>query len=390
MTEDMQSLLLVSQAVGNSSRAERHILSRIVIPVEVASRYDELPKGHIWWVEKTVRSFYLRAKLYVNEATVERELKSGLRRAVWHLDTIRSERITWPGTQRREGNVTKSLAGVVLDTLGGLAFTPVTAELDMQLEEGRLSISDQSFRFEHATRMLRQLFAKTKSYLPLATVPPLSWCQAIHYARAYFAREELISVSGRDPYEVAAAVLAGYAEMPEKTTGVEHMDDLPAAEIVEFTELDEEHLGYIERRWKRDSEPSSKFDKLEIKTKRHQQILQLLARHVRAEGLRPTYNRHVDLRIEGKYADVLFEVKTADTLNFQDQVRRAVGQLLEYRYRYKRYNVGRDIKLATVIEAGASVEQYEFARSFLSDLGIAMVLWKPDTALFDGLVEVLS
>lgn len=390
MNEATLSLLLVSQAVENPSRAGRHILSRVVIPVEVASRYDGLPKGHIWWIEKAGRSFYLRAKLYVTEATVERELKSGLRRAVWHLDTIRSERITWPGSRSREGNVTKSLAGVVLDTLGGLALTPVTAELDSHLEEGRLSISEQTFRFEHATRMLWQLFAKTKSHLPLANASSLSWCQAVHYAHAYFAREELISISGCDPYEVAAAVLAGHAKMPDKTTSIEELDNLPVAEIIEFTELDEEHLGYVERRWKRNPESSIKFDKLEIKTKRHQQILQLLAGNVRAKGLRPTYNRHVDLRVEGKGTEVLFEVKTADALNFQQQVRRAVGQLLEYRYRYKRYNKRREIKLAAVIEAEASIEQYEFARGFLSELGIAMVLWRPKTSLFEGLSEVLS
>jgi len=390
MNEDIQSLLLVSQAVGNSSRAGRHVLSRVVIPVEVACRYDGLPKGHIWWIEKTGRSFYLRAKLYVTEATVERELKSGLRRAVWHLDVIRSERITWPGTKSREGNVTKSLAGVVLDTLGGLAFTPVTAELDGHLEEIRLSISEQSFRFEHATHVFRQLFAKPESRLPLANALSLSWCQAIHYAHAYFAREELISIAGCDPYEVAAAVLAGYAKMPDKSPIIEEIDTYPIAEIVEFTELDEEHLGYVERRWKRNPESFIKFDKLEVKTKRHQQILQLLARNVRAKGLRPTYNRHVDLRVEGNGSEVLFEVKTADALNFQQQVRRAVGQLLEYRYRYKRYNKRREIKLAAVIEAEASVEQYEFARGFLSELGIAMVLWKPKTSLFEGLSEVLS
>ena len=178
--------------------------------------------------------------------------------------------------------------------------------------------------------------------------------------------------------------------MPDKLPIIEEVDTYPIAEIVEFTELDEEHLGYIERRWKRNPESSIKFDKLEVKTKRHQQILQLLARNVRAKGLRPTYNRYVDLRVEGNGTEVLFEVKTADALNFHQQVRRAVGQLLEYRYRYKRYNKRREIKLAAVIEAEASVEQYEFAHGFLSELGIAMVLWKPKTSLFEGLSEVLS
>jgi hypothetical protein len=106
--------------------------------------------------------------------------------------------------------------------------------------------------------------------------------------------------------------------------------------------------------------------------------------------LRPTYNLHVDLRVECKKHDVLFEIKTADSHNFQEQVRRAVGQLLEYRHRYKGRNGGRSLRLAAVIEAGASAQQNEFARGFLRDVGITMVMWKPDTSQFDGLHEVLG
>lgn len=390
MSNEGQPLLLTSQSVRGSSRVERHLLSRVIIPIEVAARYDGLPSSHIWWVEKTGRRFHLRAKLYVAEATVERELTSGLRRAVWHLDTVRSERITWPGTKRR-GDVTRSVAGVTFDALGRLTFTQISADMDSTLEECRLSILERVLTFDHAATVLRRLFSKVGVTVIRGDILPLPWNQALHCAHAYFAREELVGIRGCDPYEVAAAVLAGYREMPRKpTAGLGDPNDLPATEVVEFAELDEEHLGYVERRWGRHSHASPNLEKLEIKTKRHQQILQLLARHVRAKGLRPTHNRHVDLRVGVEGSEVLFEVKTADALNFQEQVRRAVSQLLEYRYRYKTYCAGRQVKLAAVIEAGASSEQYEFARGFLSDLGIAMVLWKPDTVLFDGLAEVLA
>lgn len=390
MGNEGQPLLLVSQSVRGSSRAERPLLSRVVIPIEVAERYDHLPTSHIWWVEKTGRRFNLRAKLYVAEATVERELTSGLRRAIWHLDTTRSERITWADT-RKQVNVTSSLTGVTFDALGRLALTPISADLNRRLEGCRISVLEQVLTFEDALRVLRRRFSKIKDTVFRGDNPPLPWNQALCCARAYFAREELVGMRGYDPYEIAAAILAGYTEMPRKvTTNFRDPGDLPTAEIVEFTELDEEHLGYVERKWGRHSEVIGNLDKLEIKTKKHQQILQLLARHIRAKGLRPTYNRHVDLRVGIKDSEVLFEVKTADALNFQEQVRRSVSQLLEYRYRYKTYCAGRQIILAAVIEAGASSEQYEFARGFLSELGIAMVLWRPDTVLFDGLADVLS
>jgi len=366
------------------------LLSRVVIPVEVASKYNYLSKRHIWWVEKVGRSFQLRAKLYVAEATVERELKSGFRRAVWHLDTIRSERITWPGTKGRGGRIGTSL-DVVLDNLGGLAFTSVPIQLDRRLEDRRLAISEQVLGFENAARTLRRLFSETRSQIPAVTPSSSSLEQALLYVHAYFAREELVGVSGRDPYEVAAAVLAGYAQMPdEKRTSITSLSCLPAAEIFEFTELDEEHISFVERRWRRNSEAFCRSDKLEVKTKRHQYILQLLARYVRLKGFRPTYNRYVDMRIKVKHDEVLFEVKTADALNFQNQVRYAVGQLLEYRHRYTRHSIGRKIRLAVVVEASASDEQYEFARGLLSELGITMVLWGPNTALFEGLDEVLA
>jgi hypothetical protein len=389
--EGEMPLLLVSKDVRSSSHVNRHMLSRVVIPVEVASKHDRLPKGHIWWVEKAGNNFQLRAKLYVTEATVERELRSGLRRAVWHLDTIRSERITWPGTRKQGGKVGDSLGGVVLDNLGGIAFTSVPLRLDKELEKRRLSICESALGFDQAARTLRQLFAKTRSHTPAINVLNISLEAALHFVHAYFAREELVTIYGQDPYHLAAAVLAGHSQIPNDIdlSSVE-TDSSSLPETAEFIELDEEHLSYVEKRWSSELAGTVASHKLEVKTQRHQQILQLLARNVRSKGFRPTYNRYVDLRVEGSKHEVLFEVKTADQANFQEQVRTAIGQLLEYKYRFSKRSSGRKVKLAAVIEASASIERYEFARGLLSELGIAMILWMPNTSLFEGLAEVLE
>ena len=387
LNETAQPLLLISRHARGFSRSERQPLFRVVLPWKAASVYGRPPKAHVWWIERAGQLFHIKAKFYVEAVTLEKELKSGQQRTVWHLSTLHSERIAWTGTQRRELNVTELLAGLPGVTSDGIALIPAPVALDGALETRRVSVAESVLKFEQAVPRLRRLFARTKNQISSPIPADLSFRQAYSHVRMWYAREELIRITDCDVYELAAAVLIGLSSVPDKDD--QAFEEPAASTAINFAAIDEQQLDSAERNWKEHSEGFFHLDKLEAKTKRHQQMLKALARVVRSKGFCPTYNLHVDLRAECRGHDVLFELKTADSHNFHKQVRRAVGQLLEYRYRYRGLNGDKSLKLAAVIEGGVSAEQHEFARGFLHDVGIVMVLWKPDTSQFYGLNEVL-
>lgn len=387
LNETTQPLLLISRDATRLSNSERSRLFRVVLPEEVASVYVHQPDAPVWWIERAGRTFQLRAKLYVNAVTLEWDLDSGQRRTVFHLNTLRSERIAWPNTRRRELNVTELLTILPGATSDNIALIPASNRVNDALEVRRVIVAEKVLKFEQAVPVLRRLFAKTKNQVVSPPSPDLSFRQACRHVRMWYAREELIRIPDGDAYEIAAAVLVGLSCVPDKND--QAFEESTVSTPIDFVAINEESVGCGERMWRKDSDAFLHLDVLQAKTERHQQILKVLARVLRGNGFHPTYNLHVDLRVECKEYDVLFEIKTADSCNFKDQVRSAVGQLLEYRYRYKELNGGKLLRLAAVIEAGATAEQHEFARGFLRDVDIAMVLWKPDTVQFDGLNEAL-
>ena len=130
--------------------------------------------------------------------------------------------------------------------------------------------------------------------------------RAIELVCCYFAREELIGISGHSPYELAAAVLAGYSNVPGYSTHAK-TSSFPILSIEDnrFASMDNLQNETVSETVGRGPAvfPTGR-EVLELKTERHQYILRLLAQHIRAQGLLPTYNRKVDLRTQCKERDV--------------------------------------------------------------------------------------
>lgn len=390
----MQNLLLSSPNIAGHSRCRRYPLVKVVLPAEFSDSHNYVPVGNIWWIEGQGENFSLRAKLHVEGVALERELLSGNNQLVWYLSPIRSERVTCPGSKHnKESNVTKLLRSFKVQVRGGFTLAPIPDDLDRQLDECRLNVSANLWRFDIAARTIRPRIdqAKAKWEIPAFNLSTLSFEQALHLIRAYFARDELVRIQDYDAFQVAAAILMGYQKMPNEFVACEERPkSLTCTQNDDFQELDDENLAFNEYMHIKQTFQHSLEEPLDLCTKHHQEILQVLARQVRLRGLSPTYNRFVDLRVERQYDEIFFEVKTTDEGNFGDQVRRAVSQLLEYRFRYKGQTGGKPIRLAAVLEANASYQLYQFTRDFLADLDIMMVLWDPKTQHFHGLDQALQ
>ncbi|MBK1666667.1 hypothetical protein CKO28_01235 [Rhodovibrio sodomensis] len=66
----------------------------------------------------------------------------------------------------------------------------------------------------------------------------------------------------------------------------------------------------------------------------HEHLVAELSRLFRDHGFQPEESVHVDLFVQLKWAPAIFEVKTLTASNETAQMRKAVAQLLEYRFRY--------------------------------------------------------
>ncbi len=383
-----QPLLLITQSMLGHPSVTRAPLDRISLPIAVGARNENPPTAHVWWVERHKQSLRLRARCHVINASRGDGLDMQRRQLTWHLDVTTSERITWPGTgQSDKSNVTHLVGGIVPAVGNGVVLLPIADNLDVALERRRQEISTDVLSLDHARRALRRLFQHTALYLAAAE-PIFSFEQAWCRVHAYFAREELVSIAGHDPYAVAAAVLAGCREVPSVVAEEVDVDEAVLCQDDGFSELDEQQIDQLDP-WHVERQVPLDLALLEYEARRHQQIVKALAQQVRDRGFLPTYSKHVDLRVGCPYDDVLFEVKTTNPANFLEQVRRAVGQLLEYRFRYRRPDTERQLCLVAVLEASASTDRHEFVRQFLADVSITTVFCDPNSFEFDGLDYLL-
>jgi hypothetical protein len=92
-------------------------------------------------------------------------------------------------------------------------------------------------------------------------------------------------------------------------------------------------------------------------------------------SLEPMTNRHIDLVVDSADISVVFEMKSCSLNAIRGQIRRAIGQLLEYRYLY------RD-NLKSLVVACAVVERKPRGRltwliGYVESLGIGLI-WKND------------
>lgn len=105
----------------------------------------------------------------------------------------------------------------------------------------------------------------------------------------------------------------------------------------------------------------------------HQALEQLVADAAIASGLQPRCTVNVDMLLETEHGHVLLEMKSCTQRNYHGQIRRAISQLLEYRFIY-REGLGEDATLAIVAETAPPQSKF-WLIDYLSSLGI-ILMWR--------------
>jgi len=101
----------------------------------------------------------------------------------------------------------------------------------------------------------------------------------------------------------------------------------------------------------------------------HDTLIKKLSEHFNSLGFSSRADKNsVDLMVEGDSRKILFEVKTTTPRNISKQIRLAVGQVLEYKFRLEE-DVDLAIVITTVLEADSPFVK------FLHSLGISLVCW---------------
>lgn len=106
---------------------------------------------------------------------------------------------------------------------------------------------------------------------------------------------------------------------------------------------------------------------------RHQFLERAISDLCIAHGLKPLKNKHIDLYVQAGSISVAFEMKVS-ALGMVRPVRRAIYELLEYRFVY-RHELASEVRLCVVAERQPAGIDGRWLLSYMEDLGIG-VIWR--------------
>lgn len=380
----LSSALITHSIPRKYNPPTRAPLLNMVLPMSIIiDEQVEAPTKHVWWIEQRGRSYFLRAKIHIVGVSIEHEIDRDLRYVKWHLDTTYSERITW---QKCVENPCSNITEIIspyrhAKTLPTLHY--LTQEIENQLENRRLRVFNEVPSFSKAISELQ----RTIRTLPLSEIKNKSFQELFDYLHIYFAREELANIPGHDPYLVSAAFLHGAKSPTDIEAFSRQLDNRKPSPCCLLEEFRDDYLTYSE--WCNFIQEVDTHNLAE-KTRSHQTLVGMLAKYIRQIGLTPLYNLYIDVYADTCSTSFIFEVKTVESGNFLAQIRKAVGQLLEYRFRHRSIIENRLAKLVVVIEAyDIKSEQIQFAFQFLNDIGIELIVWQGKYLEFRKHIEEL-
>ena len=358
-------VVITRRIAGSNIHSRREPLSRLVLRGRLADAWSNCFARKAWWVELDCGRQYLRAVVHVRDTHLENAERS---RLLLIADPIDSERITWS-----EGRT--AVCGRVELGCDEAGIYPLDYRSEAVLESTRLSAA-ASATLQNAEGRLTRLFRET-----IGTRPPWTWhttehTEKVRYVRDYFARAELFDVNGVDPFVLAArSISASRAERMDN--GVDAMNPFGVIDLDRLTR----------EKWKAGVGEAT-LDALEASTAKHQRIVRELCDVLLRCELEPQANSHVDVAVLTSALAVFYEVKTATSSNFGHQVRAAIDQLLEYRFRFNQTKATPVVRPVAIVEHAAEEADVSFARRFAASVGVDLVLWEGG-GQFDGLERSL-
>lgn len=189
----------------------------------------------------------------------------------------------------------------------------------------------------------------------------------------FLIRYKLNALLNASPEELSALEFGGTYE--------ESDDLLP---VIELPEGSSESESSDFRTWDRKPSARHKLVRAVVETDpaalerangQHFMLEKRISQMCKERGLIPKTNKHVDLMVSSADASILFEMKSCSIAAVRGQLRRAISQLLEYRYIYRR-TLNKNVRMCIVLErkprGGAS-----WLLGYVESLDLGLI-WKND------------
>ena len=130
------------------------------------------------------------------------------------------------------------------------------------------------------------------------------------------------------------------------------------------------------------------MDKTKKAEETHQQITRELCGVLRSHDLCPLYSRSIDLAVCVQKKLFIFEIKSANEKNFENQARGGIIQILEYKLAMD--GLKNKASPVLVISSISSPAREEYIRTLAKSVGVAMVSHNPSPSeKFSGLEDLL-
>ena len=286
---------------GGRTRVSR----QLAVPFELDS--PSIPTT-VWWIEHLAGRDYLR----LCGAPTARARRDSPDRVVYRA-ADGFELVSRPGG--RSSAVDVSSVFPSSEPLGVEVDHRATGDVIQALGRARAAAARTTITWSSAEAGMR-------ARLHSRTWPRVrNFTEAHRVIRSEFATEELIRPAGEDPHTFAARIL---------------LASQPWGRAATFSTLSSKAIRQLAGGIPMSIGP-------EPRTAEHQALLGRLVGAIESHGLQATYNVFVDARVIGGGRQLLFEVKSANAGSFSDQLRLAVGQLLEYRFRFGRMTERTDL-----------------------------------------------
>lgn len=128
--------------------------------------------------------------------------------------------------------------------------------------------------------------------------------------------------------------------------------------------------------------------KCERANQSHYEIEKALAAAITRAGFNPKFNESIDLYFNIGEGSVLIEIKSCTEDNIHAQVRKAISQVLEYRYLYAK-QLKHPVQLVVVIETSPPAHK-QWLLQYLEGINIAIAWFNNKSGLFETTSEIPS
>ena len=122
---------------------------------------------------------------------------------------------------------------------------------------------------------------------------------------------------------------------------------------------------------------------------RHQEILQRCSAEVLSFGLNPLWSESIDLAFYAKEKLYLFEIKSSTKSNFNNQIRKGLFQIFEYRIAFEQRGYS-NIQAALLIDKSGSEEEELYFEHISKKIEVAVFYYTDETQFNDVLSWVSS